>query len=787
MRNSPFEIFRRNQRMAMVVLTGLAMFSFIFLDALTMRSGRTPPSLIVALVALICGGGLWMVGAPRGKGSEWGLWGAVLGAVVGFIAVRHQATGDVVQTSVASYSRTDLQNMAQRRSSANRFVSMAAKGREQLFGGTDDRSLVARALLLNEAKKYGISVSDDGVNDYIQRITQNRLPLPEFKKILRDLGLPEAELFNILREELEVRLALEMELPPRQRFGMGTVQTPLAYWKQFQMLNVKQSLDVVEIPVAAFVAGVPEPKDEELISFFNEFKNRLPSGDGRPGFLRDRQVQLAYLSADFETFEKLVPEPTDSEVEEYYATHKERYRIRETPEFPGRELPVMESPEPASALEPANVSTAPQQPPPPDLPEPGACGGEESDAEQKDTAQPTESKAEDEIKIPVSPSAAPKLQLSQDSGLPATPGAPAAPAAPEAKYKELDDSLKLEIRETILRERAFTKMGEATDRGLQEMTKLADEYLSAFEEQARAEKVASFAKRLQAFASENSLQYVETKPMTQQELMSNLDDPIGLATEPSADFRTRGESVAREAFANDSIYYPRRANSIFGDKTYAYWKIADIPAKVPDFPDVKTQVAEAWKFFQARPRAQKRAEELAELVKSSGKPVAEALSGQTITGKDDSPAVTVKETPRFSWLSVPRNVPFQFNPTFSMPQISIVDGVRQPGEDFMQTVFDTMKVGDTGVAPNAPRSEFYVVHVRQRDTEKSPDGDNLALRSLQQQFLLEGRTGFFNQAYMVLAQAPQAEIESHWRENFEKRYQIVWHEQEGDQPPRREP
>jgi hypothetical protein len=786
MRNSPFEIFRRNQKIAMVVLTGLAMFSFIFLDTISMRSDRTPSSLIVALVALICGGGLWMLGAPRGKGSEWGLWGAVVGAVLGFIAVRNQANGDVVQTSVASYSQSDLDEMKQRRAAANQFA-FRAKARDQGFGPVDNQSLVARALLLSEAKKYGITVSDEGVNDYIRRATQNRLPKDEFKKILRDIGLPETELFNILREELVLRLMAEMDAPARPRFSYGSVQTPLSYWKQFEMLQAKTALDAIEIPVAAFVADVPEPKDEELISFFNEFKNQLPTGDGRPGFLRDRQVQLAYLSTDFEAFEKLVPEPTDSEVEEYYAKNKERYRIRETPDFPGRELPVIESREPASALSPGNVSTTPEQPPPPDLPEPGACGSEEPAAEQKDTAQPAEPKAESEIKIPLTPPQTPRLQLGPDLDIPPTPGTAAAPAAPEPRYRELDDALKLEIRESMLRERAFTKMGETTDRALEEMVKLADEHLSAFEEAARAALVAKFPARLQAFAAENHLTYTETKPMTQQELTANLDEPIGLATEPSADFRSRGQSVAREVFSNDSLYYPRRANSIFGDKTYAYWKTADIPSKVPDFADVKTQVAEAWKFFQARPRAQKRAEELAELVQTSNKPITEALSGQTITGKDDSPAVVVKTTPPFSWLSMPRNLPFQFNQGFTPPTISVVDGVRQPGDAFMKKVFEDLKVGDTGVAPNGPRSDFYVVHVRERDTEKNPDGDNLALRALQDRFLLEGSTGFFNPAYMMLSQTSQAEIDSNWRTNFEKRYNIVWNEPEADQGKRLEP
>lgn len=805
MRGSPFEVFRRNQRQLMVVLTGLAMFSFIFLDVATMRQGGTPVSTGVIIVAVICAAGLWLVGSPRGKGAEFALWGALVGAIVGFVAFTRQSSTAVAQTTIGSFSRQDLQRLAQRRGIANRFVAMATKGSHPMFGGVDDKSLVLRALLLNEARQRGIKVSDEGVNEFIQEITAQRLSLPDYKKILSDLALPEADLFEILREELMAQLALRMDLPPQRRFGSGEPPTPLSFWKHFQKLNLKQSLDVVEIPVAAFVPQVPEPKDEELVRLYDMYKNQLPSSDGKPGFLRDRQVQLAYVMADFEQFEKLVGEPTEAEIAAYYEEHKERYRV--LPDIPGSSSMRPEEPlspgfaeeeSPASALQPENRTPVPAapQPPPPALPEDGgACGLQDesvqdssAQAEPATQASPASAGEDQAPKATVKPPAAGTEQLT----LPPSPGtnaatttAPTTPAS-EPKYRELDDALKLEIRDAILRQKAFAKMSEAADRALEEMTKLADEYLNAAGIEDPAELAQRLAQKLKAYAEQHHLQYVETRPMTQKELQTNTDEPIGSAMEPSANPFGRAATVAQEAFANDVLYYPRRADSFLG-KAYAYWKIADTPARVPEFKEVKSAVNEAWKFDKARLLAQKRAEELAELARQSGKPLGEALAGQTVTGAADADVLTVKQTPKFSWLSVPRNVPFQFHQSFFMPQISLVDGVKQPGNDFMEIVFERLGPGEIGVAPNQPRSEFYVVQVRERDAVVSPGGDDLALRALQQQFLREGREEFRNPAYDLLAQIPLAELQRRWQEDFEKRYNVVWNEETSDERPGREP
>ena len=66
---SPFNIFRRNQRVMMAVLTGLSMIAFIFFDATLMRNGQSNRTLFILMIAAICALGLWFVGSPRLGGT----------------------------------------------------------------------------------------------------------------------------------------------------------------------------------------------------------------------------------------------------------------------------------------------------------------------------------------------------------------------------------------------------------------------------------------------------------------------------------------------------------------------------------------------------------------------------------------------------------------------------------------------------------------------------------------------------------------------------------------------
>ncbi len=815
MNGSPFEIFRRNQRQLMVVVTGLAMFSFVFLDAATSRSGELPTSLGVVTVALLCAGGLWVIGSPRGKGSEWALYGAIIGGVIAFFGIRAQSNSAVVTSNMGSFSRSELQRLQARRVVANRFMMEASKNRFNIFGDTSDEQIVMRSLHLAEAKKYGISVTDDAVDEYIKKVTQEKLARPDYEKILRDLQVGESDLFDILKEELAIQLFQQMDFPPRQRFGQGTVQTPLSLWKQFQMLQVRQSLDTVAVPVSQFVSQVPEPKESELLEFFANHKALRPGQDGRPGFVQERKVQLAYVAAEFETFEKAVGDITDDEVSEYYTKNKERYRVFEVPDSPSdpKGPAFAEDDAPANALQPANVESAKPEPekeapttpekpeadkkdekpaeekptdkpepPAPDKPEEGAaessCGAEDKPAAEEKPVEekPVEPKPEGEKPTEEKPAATetPAKPEAEKLELPPTPGTnPDAKAEAPPKYRDLDDTLQAEIRETIMKERAFEKMGVAIEKAMEEMGRLNDEYLRAETPEARVTAGETITKKLKTFAEEHGLRYVETKPMSQSELMNAVDEPIAMSMQPSANPFQPGASVPEQAFDDDLLFYPRPADAFVRDKRFAYWKIADFPSKVPEYQDVKDQVVEAWKFEMARPLAEKRAKELANLVETAKKPMSEVLTGQTVNNLPDGPAVTVHPTSRFTWLNVPRNIPMQFQQQMPEPQISVIDGVDRPDNEFMKTVFEDLAVGQTGVAANQIRSAYYVVQVKDRDgVPEKTDDDNLALKSLQQQFLMDGRTGFFNPAYMALARYPQSEIVMQWQSKLKDRYNL---------------
>jgi hypothetical protein len=902
MRNSPFAVFRRNQRELMVALTVLAMFAFVFLDSLNYQNGPVSPLTGAMVIALLFAGGLWAIGSRRGRGGEFALWGAVLGAVVGFFGFRAGSMGPVIRTSLVSFDRTELQNQMQRRSLANQFVSRAGPGRARMFGGTDDRSLVIRGLLLRDAKRMGISITDEGINQYLKTLVDDTLTTSQYEKMLRDLGISEATLYDVLREELEALTALRMSIPPRarQRDGSSGIETPLEYWKSFQRLEVKQQLSTVAVPVSQFLASVPEPKDNEIQQFFDLYKGKLPGADGTPGFLQERTVQLAYLAAEFESFEKLVPEPTDLEVEAYYNTNQDRYRVPLIPDSPAPTseaplLPDFESEEaPVSADQPSNVTPpaleapaspdgspapasegnapaaadgtqppaieAPSAPetkkpetPQPDAPKPdpaasstGTDGGDgelqvalADDAEAGDAAkEPSEaaeppaaaSPAQDAVAVdaeqkadpaapqtpaepasspPVTDAAAPSAgsESSGSESLPPSPKPASKPLSPvltpelpmlpdlpgsapvATELRPLDDALRAEIRETMLRERTLARMADVVNRGLDEMTRLSNDYVLAETDAAKASVATKISETLKTYAKENGLIYRETKAMTQRELLTSTDEAIGAAMEPIGGEAgaSRGNPVYLDAFSTDAVFFAKRVDAPRNDLRYAYWKIADNRPSVPELKTVRQAVVDAWKLEQARPLAAKRAEQLADLARKANAPMAESLAGQTLTGEPDSPAVAVRETPAFSWLSIPRNVPpFGLTPDALIPKLSTVDGVFEPGAEFMETVFEKIPNGGFGVALNQPRSEYYVVQVRNRQAGAAPGADELEWKAVQQNFMQAGRESLFNSmnpfrpdfslnyALLSLSAEEQMALERRWQETFERQYAIEW-------------
>lgn len=848
---SPFAIFRKHQKVLMVVLTGMAMFAFVLLGG-PFRGGQLPRSLIVLLVTGLVAGIFWIVGTQTGKPTEYALSGALLGAIAAFVGFQLRGTDAVVETKAGDLSQTDITNLLHQRQIANQFIqtayvtvhgpppsalpedlkgidnpllaqriiqSMQARWRQNLeeflFGDATEQNAVLKYILLREADRLGVIVDDREVNDYINRVTADKLGKSAFRDIYyKRLKLSETELYNILRDELRARRALELSAPT-------LLTTPEEYWQYYKRLHVKEQLEVAALPVEHFAADVPEPTDEQIAAFFQQHKSVFPgqTGPGEPGFRQPRKVRLAFLEADYQTFEPLAPEVTAKDVEAFYEENKESlYRNRPVlrepqtprpsrsasdgngepptktgaggtddskpidPQFtPEAEPPSTPTPdgEPAKPTNPANDGSALNST---GKPKPQAflsVASEPAVADKPQPASPTPepaaaSSAAEGSRTLNEPVAAPKPLKSE------SPPSPVVAPKPLPEFRPLDDDLRAEIGDILLRQRTTEAIKTKIAEALSFMYELGDKYNAPVDPEKRTVTPQQISDRLQQYAEKNHLRYVVTELLAQQDLADPEAHPIGTATQPgeNAFDRQSVPTVAEQAFETppEQVYLPTEAEGDFGNSRYAWWKIEDNKAHVPTLeePGVREQVIQDWKREHARPVAQKRADKLAQTVRQSDKPMQDVLAEQTITGQDDSVRLTVRQTQSFSWLRRSTAPPTGLSaPT--RPVLSEPIGVEKAGPDFMRSVFDRLKVDDVGVVPNHDRSVYYVVRVKNRDPATTTGWDALRQNFMQEDFFSGGTAGFGPTTYDYITYPEQQRLGVHWREQLEEKYAVRWH------------
>ena len=110
---------RRNQRQWMVVLTILAIFAFLFDDVVrgTSNLGANGSALFIAV---LCAGGMSIIGYPRGHTVMFGTIGLVVGGGVALVAATYTGPKAPVRTVFGSLS---IRKSASCRSVAGRRMS----------------------------------------------------------------------------------------------------------------------------------------------------------------------------------------------------------------------------------------------------------------------------------------------------------------------------------------------------------------------------------------------------------------------------------------------------------------------------------------------------------------------------------------------------------------------------------------------------------------------------------------------------------------------------------------
>ena len=355
---SPFSLFRKHQKVLTVILTALAMFAFIVLDAVSrMDSARVMPFLFAAMGAGVFW--IWGEGKEGKTDTTQILTGAILGAVIGALPLLTSSGGSGIPTSIGTISQQELMELRQKRELTNSFVRQAFNERENafgfmlsryLFGGTSTREIVARQLLLHEADRLGIQIGDTRVLAFINDVAEERLTQEEFRTIRGQLRVGEREMIDLIREELRAQAAYQVINPV-------VVHLPEQYWQDFRKVRVTQSVDVTAIPVEAFAEIVDGPSDAALQELFEQFKQLDPAGEN-PGFFQPPRRSLAWLQPDMKKIEAEVGDISDEDIAARYEERKDAV-YKKASKLPELDLPEFGS-EPEETDKPEGESDAPE-------------------------------------------------------------------------------------------------------------------------------------------------------------------------------------------------------------------------------------------------------------------------------------------------------------------------------------------------------------------------------------------------------------------------------------------
>lgn len=747
---SPFEFFRKHQKQALVFLFLTAMLAFTVGDPL-----------------------MKLFSYARGGGS---------------------AEASLIESSAGNLSRSDVEQLIQRRGLVNRFLERAAReaglpaNQSPQFGPANQSEVVQGWLMRREADRMGITVDDDDVSRFLDRTFRNKLTTSSFREVCDELRVPPRQLYSVLKDELQAIETAQLARP-------GIPTPPEELWRIYQKVHTRQKIEAAAVPVSAFVDRVGEPSESDIAALFEKHKTTFDPRDNpgnswggkyTPGFRQPRKVQLQYIKLAYESVEQAVAgqQPvTDEEIQTYYDEKKildsalqespvvpeapsdaEEGRPQLTPgtEDEGTSDPA--TPETGTNPEAATPETdRPAEPAAPAEPAPESpCGPQDAAAPQEtgDTpaapaettppAEPAEPAPVEAVQPPAEPAPeTPAGETPSETPAGETPAGemqeettetvveetrPAeGPKASPLRFKPLDDDLKQLIRERILRDRTAKAMqtrSKAIVNAMfsegQKLTRFVDiDKLNSgtpaerqkFEEESQLKTVPDAAKALQDLGTANGAEYGETGLLTPMDLSEH--PVLGKTQEALAaeDLRGIPANIVTLAFRGQGLYSPvvveaqADGENLAGDR-YLVWKVRELPDHVPALLEegVKEQVIKAWKRLQAIPKARERAEALAKQAAKADS-LEQGLAEATVTGEKDADAVTVSESPDFSWYrqaSVNAMIgrqPLEFgNPV-------VIDGA---GENFMETVFNTLGDGETGVTPNDDASIIYVVRVNSR-------------------------------------------------------------------------
>lgn len=817
---SPFKVFRKNQKILLVIAGLMAMIAFVVLpsvlQSLGTGSGRSQDPLVVTTT-------------KYGNLTQSGLSN---------LRARHERTLGILAGIINRVNpRYEYQRVLE-------YLQMQ-------LGGSKESDTVERWLIAHKATEIGIDVGDDAIRDFIKQESEGKLSIADLQAILKQHAgdrYTDAMFFDDLREEIKV-------LQVRRMFSDSISAVPPAQrWDYYLRAHQQAEIQCIPVAVRDFVGTSKKPGDEKVLKdFFDKYKGLVASPESpEPGFRVPQKVALEYFVANLDKF--AAPDKvTEEELQTYYEKDAKRYdqlnrSILDKQAESSGEKKDGEKKEPAEKDKAADGQKPADETKPAEGSQPAPADGEKKEGEPKEgekknepaappqNAKPAETPAanpadkpadnadgktssierspyrmvslaaDDNKENPRPPKAdapkaeppkpdapagdAPKADAPAASGdvappkqdTPAADSKPADAAPMESKPNEAAPGTPAAQQPPAAEgQKPETPARQTTDW----VRQLTEETRQEIRKAVAVDKIVATFQKLEPQMKENAMEWKRYEA-------AKLHEQTGLQEPPRLDFAALAKEYGIEAGSMpDKTYWEARDTQIgkavvlnlgqlVVDAVFDVGphKQAEITAHSPFVAKEGSDFFLAWKNNDIKESAPKwenpavqqlvldawKLKEARDPAIAKAKALAEQAKKAKTPLKDvfaGVPDVKVVAPPAFSWLTPSLNpMNPQYRPTTE------VSGVEFPGEEFMKTVF-TLNPTDVGTAMNTPKSVAYVIQVQKFE----PGNDTLWQRFLDDEYLRYASAGNADR------QAAQLAL----RNELEKEAGLKW-ERKADQP-----
>ncbi len=318
----------------------------------------------------------------------------------------------------------------------------------------------------------------------------------------------------------------------------------------------------------------------------------------------------------------------------------------------------------------------------------------------------------------------------------------------EPKVRPFEE-VRDQVAEQLVTAEAFTKVREGIAEVAEKMRAFSiDKAIYDAElEDGTVEGEAPTPPDLEALATELGLDYQSVGPHSAQSIQ---ETPVGSSAVMSGQFQM-GATFPQLMFGDgEGLFSPVETMDFRSGATFVSWKVAETEDRIPPLAEIEDEVVGAIRYAEARKLAQQAAEALAEKANAApDQPLSEIVPADRKEFVYDD----LGEFPWMLWLGPGR-----------MPMIWNLEKLNRVGNDFMRQVF-TQPIGEYGVAPNEPKSVFYVV----KTTERSPDAETLRAQFMQ---------ATERNSVQDMVRQQTFEISQGYQEKFSEELGLEWNEEE---------